>query len=106
VLFVVGVLVSIAISSAGQAMRRVRFADLPVSDWAKTGILQPSRRPQRRPRDKGSDGSSARHNVYHADSHKEGPGGHSKWEGDDSCGSVDWREGIWWELKSKRLTVR
>jgi hypothetical protein len=36
---------------------------------------------------------------FHADVHKESPGGHSKWEGDDSCGSVDWREGIWWELK-------
>jgi len=47
----------------------------------------------------GGDGSSARHNVYYADAHKEGPSGHSRWKSDDSGGSVDWPEEVWWELK-------
>ncbi len=72
---------------------------LPVSEWAKTRILQSASRTQRRPRDKGSDGSSARHDVYHEDVHKEGSGSNSKWKSDDSGGAVDWSEGVWWELK-------
>ncbi len=52
----------------------------------------------------GSDGSSARHNVHHADLHKEGPGGHSKWKSDDSGRAVDWLEGIYTLEPSGHLT--
>src|SRR6266852_4776736 len=77
-----------------QAMRRIRLTDLPVSEWTKKGILQPANRTQRRYCYEGGDGSSARHDVYYEDVHKEGPSGQRKWKDDDSGRALDWCEGV------------